>query len=177
MTSCAGAESFASMMLLGMRFDAQSSTCAPLMYNWECGIDLSGAPLPSPSKSAKSIDIGHQRTLIARVAVSRVTASSLAAIAIPKPPSERASRPYPELPGRPPNFVGRKPAYQCAVFRVAAEFASTFRRVIRRLGVLSCPISCALMRRFNPVPVRRMRFSRRTNYVRFNHALQSENIG
>jgi hypothetical protein len=70
-----------------------------------------GAPLPSPSKSAKSIDVGHQRTLIARVAVSRVTASSLAAIAIPKPPSERASRPYPELPGRPPNFVDRKPAY------------------------------------------------------------------
>jgi hypothetical protein len=89
------------MMLLGMPFDAQSSTCAPLMYNWECGIDLSGAPLPSPSKSAKSIDIGHQRTLIVRVAVSRVTASSL----------------------------------------------------------------------------RRMPFARRTNYVRFNHALQSENIG
>jgi hypothetical protein len=30
------------LMTIRLR-DAQSSTCAPLMYNWECGIDLSGA--------------------------------------------------------------------------------------------------------------------------------------
>jgi hypothetical protein len=61
-TSCAGANGFANMMLLGTPLDAQSPASLPLM---KVRVDFSGVSgdIPAVDLVAPEIDIGDQRTI------------------------------------------------------------------------------------------------------------------
>lgn len=67
MTSCAGANGFANMMLFGTPFDAQSSASLPHVNDGKVGVDFSGVSgdIPAVDPVSPQIDVGNKGSIFA----------------------------------------------------------------------------------------------------------------